>query len=72
MCLSDLSYDGSKGEHVAGTAEELGPSDCFQFMNTEYPQIQVLVSILSISSLKSNIYLLFILRLDIEQTVYAV
>lgn len=46
-----------------------GPSDCFPFMNTKYPQIQVLVGIWSFSSLKSSIYLLSILIVDIEPTV---
>lgn len=38
-------------------------------MNTEYPQIQVSVGILSFISLKSSVYVLFILRVDIEPTV---
>lgn len=46
-----------------------GLSGCFPFMNTEYSQIQILVGILSFSSLKPNMYLLFILRVDIEPNV---
>lgn len=44
------------------------PSGCFPCMSTRYPQIQVSVGVLS-CSLKSNIYLLVIPRVDIEPTV---
>lgn len=71
MCFSNLSYNGSKvgNMSVKPLRTWTGPSSCFPFMNTEYPQIQVLVGILSFISLKSSVYLLFILRVDIEPTV---